>query len=471
MNNSKYVSVSLVNSYISRMFDENLALRDVYIEGEISNFKISNKHMYFSLKDEFSEISAMYFYPQNKQVDFDIVDGQSVQVSGKISVYQKRGSYQIIVNKISQTGIGLLYQKFLDLKELLNKEGLFDESKKLKVPEYPRCIGVVTASSGDAIHDIISTFNRRLPLMEIHFYNAIVQGKEAPKSLIAALKKCYKDSDLDTIIIGRGGGSFEDLSCFNDEELARTLFMSPIPTVSAIGHEQDYTICDFVASLRAPTPTGAAMLLSKERNEVIDLIVSLAKRVNNGVKTKLISSFNEYKKYSNSYGISHFDEVINLKEQNLLKLDSLIHQASPSNLLKNKEIELNNYENSIKKISIDNFNTSLLNYNHLSARLNKDLLISQIDKLETDIDNYYYRSNSLIKTYITATQKELSSLINKAVILNPFNLMDKGYSITYKNDLIVTSVKDLAVNDEIKVQLRDGSAYAKLNKVEVENGK
>mgnify|MGYP003821828257 CR=1 FL=1 len=236
---ARFLNVSALNRYLNNKFEMDEHLQEVYLQGEISNFKKSGKHYYFSIKDEFSEISAMMFYPDNYNLDFKPQDGTLVQVMGKVQIYVKKGTYAIVVKKMVEQGIGLLYQQFLDLKAKLSQEGLFDVSIKLPLPEYPKNVAIITAPTGDAIYDIISTFNRRLPFAKLTIYPALVQGVDAPFDLMRALKEVYQQNTHDVLIIGRGGGSFEDLSCFNDERLARLLFASPIPTVSAIGHESD----------------------------------------------------------------------------------------------------------------------------------------------------------------------------------------------------------------------------------------
>ena len=316
MNNKiTYASVSEVNRYISYKFETDAALQRVYVEGEISNFKRSGRHYYFSLKDENSELTAMMFNVTSDSLSFIPEDGMKVQAIGKIQVYQKRGTYSIIVSSMVQVGLGLLYEKYLALKNKLEHEGLFLESHKMPLPEYPTVVGVITALTGEAINDIISTFNRRLPMALIKLFPATVQGEEAPRSLISALSLAYADPSIDCLIIGRGGGSFEDLNCFNDEALARKLYDAPFPTISAVGHEGDYTICDFVCSFRAPTPTGAAMKLTKEKKDVNELVLNYSKRLATGIKNKLTQSFNSWNSLNTSYGLSKFDEILGSKEQ------------------------------------------------------------------------------------------------------------------------------------------------------------
>lgn len=462
MNNKQFVSVSAINKYINYKFETDINLQEVYLQGEISNFKYSGKHCYFSLKDQFSEISAMFFYPLNMSLSFKPMDGMSVQVSGKIQIYQKKGTYAIIVNKMAETGVGLLYQEYLDLKEKLQKEGLFDESKKLPLPVYPEKVAVITAPTGEAIHDIISTFNRRFPLAKIKLYPALVQGVDAPKDLVRALLKVYQDNDADAIIIGRGGGSFEDLSCFNDETLARTLFASKIPTVSAVGHEGDYTICDFVASFRAPTPTGAAMALSKDKKDVNELLIDRSSRLKIAIKSKLVSDYNLWNNLSSSYGLSNFEKILNNKHTMLDSFISKLQKFSPELLTKNVENKIN--ESNLRMFNAINnkFNEYNALISNFDSRLKPNLVINKINKYDDLINQF---SNKIFEVNINEIDKKETMLFNmtdKMVLLNPFNIMKKGYSIVYKEDNIVSSSKDLKSEDEIMIKMSDGDVLAKI---------
>ena len=462
MNSKQFVSVTAINKYINYKFETDLNLQEVYLQGEISNFKYSGKHCYFSLKDQFSEISAMFFYPLNMNLKFKPMDGMSVQVCGKIQIYQKKGTYAIIVNKMAETGVGLLYQEYLELKEKLQKEGLFDESKKLALPIYPEKVAVITAPTGEAIQDIISTFNRRFPLAKIKLYPALVQGSDAPKDLVRALLRVYQDNDADAIIIGRGGGSFEDLSCFNDETLARTLFVSKIPTVSAVGHEGDYTICDFVASFRAPTPTGAAMALSKDKKDVNELLVDRSSRLKMAIKNKLVSDYNLWNNLSSSYGLSNFKKILENKVGTLDTLVSALQKYSP-------ELIINNVENKINESNLRMYNVinnkllecSSIIYN-FDSRLKPSLITNQIDNNFNLISQYENRLFDINVNEIEKKETLLLNLTDKMVLLNPFNIMKKGYSIVYKDDFIISSSKDVKSDDEIVIKMADGNINAKV---------
>ena len=264
------LTVTQITSYLKSYIDENKKLSGVYIKGEINNFKANfySGHFYFSLKDESAEISCVMFKSYAERIRFMPKDGMSVIVRCDLSVYQKACSCQLYVYDIQPDGIGAKHVAFEQLKEKLEKEGLFDAQYKKSLPKYPERIGVITSENGAALHDIINVLTRRWPVAKIVLTPVSVQGENSPKQLIAALKKQDNEIKPDLIIIGRGGGSSEDLSAFNDEELARTIFTSKTPIISAVGHETDFSICDFVADLRAPTPSAAAELASPDINSL-----------------------------------------------------------------------------------------------------------------------------------------------------------------------------------------------------------
>ncbi len=462
MNNKQFVSVSAINKYINYKFETDINLQEVYLQGEISNFKYSGKHCYFSLKDPYSEISAMFFYPANLDLKFKPVDGMSVQVSGKIQIYQKKGTYAIIVNKMAEAGIGLLYQEYLDLKDKLQKEGLFDQDKKLPLPIYPEKVAIITAATGEAINDIVSTFNRRFPLAKLKLYPALVQGTDAPKDLIRALLKVYDDNDADAIIIGRGGGSFEDLSCFNDELLARTLFASKIPTVSAVGHEGDYTICDFVASFRAPTPTGAAMALSKDKKDVMDVLIDKSSRLKAAIKNKLITNFQLWNNLNNSYGLANFHKIIDNKYIAVENLNSILSKYSPQMLTKSVETKINEEILKLNNAFNHKFLVSKNEFDKVQNVLKAGLITSKIDEYHKEVDSNVIKLNFINNKLIEKNTLLLNNLSDKMIILNPFNIMKKGYSIVYKNNQIISSKNDINSGDDITIMMSDGIVNAKI---------
>ena len=447
--NARFLSVSALNRYLAYKFDIDVHLQNVYLEGEISNFKVSGKHFYFSIKDEFSEISAMMFYPSTKLINFDISDGMQVKVVGKVGVYEKRGTYSIICKKIEKSGIGALYQEFLDLKEKLNAEGLFDAKYKKTIPEFPKKIAVVTSPTGEAINDIISTINKRYPLVEVVLYPALVQGNDAPKDLIRALNSAYQDETIDCLIIGRGGGSFEDLACFNDEELARTLFSAPFPTISAVGHEGDFSICDFVASLRAPTPTGAAMLACKDKKDIIENINIFEQRLRSAYRSYLEKVNIQYQNIANSYALTKFNNIINNYESQYFNLFEKLRSFSPKTIIEQKIDKVEQTKDYLNLYLNHIINQSNQKYDFLT----NNLQINFINKIKNIED-------------------KINVNIDKLILLNPLNLMKKGYSIAYQNNNVISSVKDININQTIKIKMSDGEITTNIIEIkEEENGK
>ena len=257
----KALKVSEVNNYIKRIFAGDMILSNIEVEGEISNFKRHySGHLYFSLKDDRARIKCVMFKYDVANMGLDLSDGQNIVAKGYVSIYEQGGEYQLYVKEIKDKGVGNLYKAFEELKEKLEKEGLFDSEFKKEIPYMPEKIGIVTSSTGAAIKDIISVIKRRFPPCEILIYPSLVQGPNAPKDIIKGLLFLENRADIDLIIVARGGGSIEELWAFNDEGLARTIFSLDKPVVSAVGHETDFTIADFVADLRAPTPSAAAEL-------------------------------------------------------------------------------------------------------------------------------------------------------------------------------------------------------------------
>ncbi|NMB08313.1 MAG: exodeoxyribonuclease VII large subunit [Tissierellia bacterium] len=266
---TKPLKVSEVNNYIKKVFAGDWLLSNIKVEGEISNFKHHySGHMYFSLKDEKGKIKCVMFKSDNQLVNFQLEDGLKVVITGYISVYEREGDYQLYAKKVEKSGIGDLFQAFEELKRKLEAEGLFEPSNKKDIPYMPRKIGVVTSSTGAAVRDIITVIKRRFPIADILIYPVLVQGVQAPKEICEGLLYLDSKEDIDVIITGRGGGSIEELFAFNDELLARTIYNMETPVVSAVGHETDFTIADFVADLRAPTPSAAAEIITPELNKL-----------------------------------------------------------------------------------------------------------------------------------------------------------------------------------------------------------
>lgn len=283
------MSVGMLNEYVKGMLDANEVLSDVWVRGEISNFTNHYKtgHFYFSLKDEKGAIGAVMFRSYASRLPFVPQNGMKVILHGRVSLYVPGGQYQINADAMQPDGIGGLYLAYEQLKSKLQAEGLFDEARKKPLPRIPTRIGIITSPTGAAIHDMIHVLGRRFPLAEILLYPALVQGAGAPASLIAGMNFFNGENNVDLIIIGRGGGSVEDLWAFNDEALARTVAASRIPVISAVGHESDFTICDFVADRRAPTPSAAAELAVPESGELSRTLRGYAERMELAMRSRI----------------------------------------------------------------------------------------------------------------------------------------------------------------------------------------
>ena len=290
------LSVKQLNIYIRSLIDSDARLSGIYVCGEISNFKLhyQSGHIYFTLKDDRSVIKAVMFRQAAQSLSFTPTDGMKVICFGRVSVYENSGQYQLYVTSIQPEGIGALAIAFEQLKAKLSNEGLFDENKKRMLPAMPTAVGVITSGTGAALQDILSILQRRAPHVKVVVYPVLVQGEAATLDMVKALNVLYERTDLDLIIIGRGGGSIEDLWAFNDERLARTVAVSPIPVISAVGHETDFTICDFVADLRAPTPSAAAELAVGDVAQTFEALKNYRIRLKNAISNKLVLCEKEF---------------------------------------------------------------------------------------------------------------------------------------------------------------------------------
>ena len=310
-------TVSQLNGFIKKTFEANPVFSDIWIKGEISNFKKHySGHLYLTLKDEGGVLKAVMFKSSTFSLNFTPSDGMKVMARGRVSVYEQGGVYQLYINEMIPDGVGELYIAYEKLKKKLEAEGLFDEEHKKSIPKFPSAVGVVTASTGAAVRDIINVLTRRFPLCEIIIYPAQVQGAGASKSICEGIEYFNKTKMCDTLIVGRGGGSIEDLWAFNEEEVAYAIYNSQIPVISAVGHEVDFTIADFVADLRAPTPSAAAEMAVPSQSEIIKNLIDY----DYTLKTLLLSNIKNKKIRLNSVKLVSPQDII---ENNLLRLDNV----------------------------------------------------------------------------------------------------------------------------------------------------
>ena len=414
--NNNYITVTQLTRYIKYKIDNDQNLMKIYLKGEISNFKAHTRgHFYFTIKDENTRINAIMFASSAAKVKVMPQDGMKVLVSGRISVYESTGSYQIYVDTLEEDGVGNLYVAFEELKKKLEKEGLFAEAHKKKIPRIPRKIGIITAPTGAAIKDILSTLKRRWPLAETILFPSLVQGKEAAVDIVRNIELA-KNYDLDVLIVGRGGGSIEDLWCFNEEIVARAIYDLDIPVISAVGHEIDFTISDFVADLRAPTPTGAAEMAVPNINDIVSLL--------NQLEIRLINSVNN---------------ILKLRKEKLEKIKE-------SFILKNP---ISMYE--VKEEKFDNIYERLITSYKNIINVNKQNLILLENKL----------NNNVSRTLDNNKHKYLN-IINKLEALNPLLTIKRGYTVTRLNGNVISSAKKIKKDDVIELEFQDGKQNAKV---------
>ena len=417
--NDKYISVSQLTRYIKYKIDNDVNLNEVFLKGEISNFKAHSRgHFYFTLKDEVSRINAIMFASQTKKIKFVPQDGMKVLVTGKISVFEANGGYQIYVNEMLEDGVGNLYIAYEQLKKKLENEGLFNKDHKKEIPHIPKRVGVVTAPTGAAIKDIISTIKRRWPLTEIYLFPSLVQGEDAKEDIVKQIKKAENFYlPLDTLIVGRGGGSIEDLWPFNEEIVARAIYECKVPTISAVGHEIDFTIADFVADLRAPTPTGAAEMAVPQLSDMKNYLNQVNIRLNNTINNKIN---NNKRKLNDIMARNIFKNPMIIYEKKELYFDSILERLkfSLKSLTSAKEKELIKVKNSY-----------ILKNPHQLLEKKGNKYLQLVSKLET---------------------------------LSPLLTLQRGYTMTKKEGKVITKSTDVKKKNIIEIVFSDGSVNAEI---------
>ena len=410
MNNEVSLTVTDINNYIKNIVDGDFFLSNVTLKGEISNLKFHTRgHLYFSLKDENSKINAVMFNYKNLGLNFIPKDGMNVIVKGKVSVFTTGGSYQITVSNMKEDGIGNLYILFEELKRRLEREGLFRPEHKKKLPRIPKKVGVITASTGAAVKDIISTINRRFPLTEIILFPTLVQGVGAKENIVKMINEA-NESDVDVIILGRGGGSIEDLWAFNEEIVARAIYNSNKPIVSAVGHEIDFTISDFVSDMRAPTPTGAAELVVPSKVEIQSYLNDYKGRIISVINKKIKSYTDTFSKLKSTYILKNPISMYEIDEQ---KLDNMLEKLG-----------------SIMTYKLEREKSKL---NNLSKMISPNIL-NRLDKEKIKLENIETKLN----------------------LLNPENILKKGYSLTLVEGKIVKSINSVKKGSIIDTKFSDG---------------
>lgn len=444
MTEHAYLTVTALTRYIKKKFDADPYLRKVYVKGELSNVKYhSNGHIYFTLKDAGARISCAMFAGQARTLSFRAEEGMNVFVTGDISLFESAGNYQFYVKSMEPDGIGALFVAFEQLKRKLEQEGLFSASLKKPLPKIPLHIGVITSPTGAAIRDILTTLERRLPLARVTVFSTLVQGSGAGASIVESIQKANRVQDLDVLIVGRGGGSIEDLWAFNEEPVARAIANSQVPIISAVGHETDTTIADFVSDLRAPTPTAAAELAVPDRVQLVRVLSDQQTRLRTATSNKLF----------------HAKDRLTRVQRSVVYMDAsrLYRPYVEQHLRLHERLE------SVLRISTERYSNHYSQLTNRLDHLSPDKRVQMEQKaLQALIDRLQY----VIKQNTTFKKRQFVETLRTLEALSPLQTMKKGFVYTEVEGTVIRSVDQLQKNDELTIHFQDGTAIARIESIE-----
>ncbi|PQJ53498.1 exodeoxyribonuclease VII large subunit [Psychrosphaera saromensis] len=414
---------------------------NIWISGEISNLvKASSGHWYFSLKDKRAQIKSAMFKGNNRSVRAVVENGTQVLVRGRVSLYEPRGDFQFIAEVMEPAGEGLLKQQFEQLKQQLAQMGLFDQDVKRPIPVSPKRVGIVTSPTGAAVHDILTVLKRRSPQTEVIIYPTMVQGEQAAQNIIWAINAANHRNEVDVLIVGRGGGSLEDMWCFNDEALAHTIYNSALPIISAVGHEVDVSISDFVADLRAPTPSAAAEIVSTDNSELVNKTTQLYSRL-------LMAYTNIHKNRKAQFG-------------QLNKTLSLLHPSHKIRLAQQQTDELNLKLNSLIK--------QTMAQKQQRSSIGKEMLLANTPKHQLQLAKnkqaqLTHDLHTSFNSYFAKTQQRFASNIEKLQIVSPLATLQRGYAIaTSDTGKVITNTTQVNIDDKLTIKVADGDIAVKV---------
>lgn len=442
--NEEYVTVSALTKYIKYKFDKDPHLGRVYLTGEISNFRLRPTHQYFSLKDENAIISATMFQSAFKKIQFRPEEGMKVLVIGKVSVFEKSGQYQINIEHMEPDGVGALYLAYEQLKKKLEAEGLFSLPKK-PIPQFPKKIAILTSESGAVIQDIQTTVARRFPIVQLVLYPTVVQGVHAVNSILKNLD-LVEQEDYDVVIIGRGGGSIEDLWAFNEEPVVRRVAELSIPVISSVGHETDTTLIDFVSDMRAATPTAAAEIATPVLMEIHQQLRNLQTRLEQALSRQLQIKRERMQALANASIFQNPERIYQVYQQRVDQLEMRLQQ--------------------IMQQSVQHKRQQLVKNQH---RLE---LGSPSRRVQTEKQALQYLAKRLEQAQgqlMKDKKQQFQRAIQQLDLLSPLKIMNRGYGILQQEETIIKSVDQLEVNQELTIQLVDGTVRSKVTSVEKGN--
>ena len=436
-------SVSQLNQSVRLMLENQLGA--VWLTGEISNFSQPvSGHWYLSLKDENAQVRCAMFRMKNLRVSFRPTNGMQVLVRANVSLYEPRGDYQLIIESMHLAGEGLLMQQFEALKLKLAAEGLFAQHLKKNLPHFSKAVGIITSKTGAALQDILHILQRRDPSLKIIIYPTAVQGKDAATDIAQMIELANQRQEVDVLIVGRGGGSLEDLWCFNEEIVARAIFHSHLPVISAVGHETDVTIADFVADLRAPTPSAAAELVSRNQTELLQQL--------------------QYRRQRLEIAL---DRLFAEKQQKLKHLSLRLHNQHPQAQLRIQQQLITQLSHRLQQSLRHRWQKKAENLTALSMRLYKNPLPLRLQQYEQQLAQLKVRLNSHMNLTLSLQQKQLAHLCGKLDSLSPLKVLARGYSITQnQQNFTIRSIKDVNVGEHIKTRLTDGNIISQVIRLE-----
>jgi exodeoxyribonuclease VII, large subunit len=436
-------SVSQLNQSVRLMLENQLGA--VWLTGEISNFSQPvSGHWYLSLKDENAQVRCAMFRMKNLRVSFRPTNGMQVLVRANVSLYEPRGDYQLIIESMLLAGEGLLMQQFEALKLKLAAEGLFAQHLKKNLPHFSKAVGIITSKTGAALQDILHILQRRDPSLKIIIYPTAVQGKDAATEIAQMIELANQRQEVDVLIVGRGGGSLEDLWCFNEEMVARAIFHSHLPVISAVGHETDVTIADFVADLRAPTPSAAAELVSRNQTELLQQL--------------------QYRRQRLEIAL---DRLFAEKQQKLRHLSLRLHNQHPQAQLRIQQQLITQLSHRLQQSLRHRWQKKAENLTALSMRLYKNPLPLRLQQYEQQLAQLKVRLNSHMNLTLSLQQKQLAHLCGKLDSLSPLKVLARGYSITQnQQNFTIRSMKDVNVGEQIKTRLPDGDIISQVIRLE-----
>ena len=481
---SNIFTVTQLNYSVRHLLE--MELGQVWLIGEISNFSQPvSGHWYLSLKDENAQVRCAMFKMKNLRVNFRPQNGMQVLVRASVSLYEPRGDYQLIIESMQMAGDGLLQQQFEALKMKLAVQGFFAQEHKKPIPKFVKQVGIITSPSGAALQDILHILNRRDPSLQIVIYPTLVQGKEATQDIIDTIKLANQRKECDVLIVGRGGGSLEDLWCFNEEAVAYAIYQSELPIISAVGHETDVTIADFVADLRAPTPSAAAELVSRDQQEIVRQLQHHLNMVNlafDRLWAEKLSRFQHINLRLNAQSpakqleLLHFkltqifgrlqgrlEQSLKLKEQKIAQLFLRVQAKHPSRQLELQKLHLTQQETRLCKQIEQLFNAKRQQFYFAKQRLDNSALPHNISRQNQNLQQLSHRLTYSIEKQFTKQQQGFHALCTKLDGLSPLKILGRGYSITQNDQQhVIINTKQIAKGDRITTQLADGQILSEV---------